>query len=263
MPQPFPEYTAEFSMVAKYQAPSCPWFDQVEDPCRYWLVNGEPFPQAATYVIRKGGAPQRAPFAISADGRAVVCLDRRTRRMTYQDAKGIRHLTGRMPDTQVVPTPTFAGQSRYVALTEDGTQITDTKTWTTVSVPGARRVHVLSASGSVVTTASQVLVLDSRGKTQMRLSSTKVRDDAPDDTYNLRPDGRRFVVIRGDDGRVETFDPRTGERVSRVTPRFPGDDFIDVGLGWSKQGIFQVRGYRSSRVYYLDLETGKFWRREK
>lgn len=262
MPESFAEHSAEFTVVDEYKVPGCPWFDQLDDPCRYWLVNGKPFPQAATYVIRKGGAPQRAPFVRSPDDSAVVYLDRRTRRMTYQDARRIRHLTGNLADTEV-PTPTFAGQNRYVALAKDGAQITDTKNWTTVSVPGVRKVHDLNRSGSVVTTASRVLVLDRRGKARMTLPYKKVRDDAPDDTYNLRSDGRRFVVIRGHDMRVETFDPRTGKRMFSVTPTFPGDDFIDVGLGWSKEGTFLVRGYDSGRVYHLDLETGRLWRRKK
>ncbi|MFI7699743.1 hypothetical protein [Nonomuraea sp. NPDC049480] len=262
MPRPFSPERAAFTVVDEMAEPTCPWFDQLDDRCRYWLVNGEPFPQAAPYVIRKGGAPRAAPFVRRPDGKAVVYLDRETRRMTYENARGIRRLTGGLPDSEV-PTPTFAGQNRYVALVKDGAQIIDAKSWATVRIPAAQKVHEMNGSGSVVTTASRILVLDRRGRRRMSLPLKKVRDDAPDDTYNLRPDGRRFVVIRGHDMRVETFDPRTGKRMSSVTPTFPGDDFIDVGLGWSKEGTFLVRGYDSGRVYHLDLETGRLWRRKK
>ncbi|OUC97015.1 hypothetical protein [Streptosporangium minutum] len=261
MPTSFPEHRAVFTTVKKYKEPTCPWFDQMDDPCRSWLVNGEPFPQAAPYIIRKGGAPQRAPFVRSPDKKAVVYLDKRDRRMVYQDSEGVHHLTGRLADTEV-PAPAFAGQNRYVSLVRDGTQITDTTTWTTVSIPGARQVHDLNKSGIVVTTASRVLVLDHRGKTRMSLPLRKIKD-APEDTYHLRPDGRRLVVIRGHEMRVETFDPETGRRVSGVVPVFPGDDFLGLGLGWSKQGPFLVRGSMSEHVYYLDLATGKLWRRKR
>ncbi|WP_433242026.1 hypothetical protein ACQPYK_37290 [Streptosporangium sp. CA-135522] len=261
MPKSFPRQTAVFTTVKEYKKPTCPWVDQIDDPCRSWLVNGRPFPQAAPYIIGKGGAPRPAPFVRSPDKRAVVYLDRHDRRMVYQDARGVHHLTGSLADT-AVPTPTFAGQSRYVALAKDGAQITDTTTWSTVSVPGAQQVHDLNGSGIVVTTASQVLVLDRRGKARMSLPIKEIKN-VPEDTYHLRPDGSRFVVIRGREMRVESFDPGTGKRVSSVTPRFPGDDFLDIGLGWSKQGPFLVRGYESERVYYLDLATGRLWRRER
>lgn len=262
MPVSFPRYTAEFTTVDEYKGPTCPWVDEVDDPCRSWLVNGEPFPQAAPYVIGKGGAPRRAPFVRSPDKKAVVYLDRNDRRMVYQDADGIRHLTGGLADGEV-PTPTFTGQNRYVALTRDGTRITDTRTWTTVSIPGTRKVHDLNESGIVATTASRVLVLDHRGRTRMDLPLRKIEDDAREDTYHLRPDGKRFVVIRSSEGSVETFAPETGRRLSGVTPTFPGDDFLDIGLGWSEKGPFLVRGYQSERVYYLELATGKLWRRDR
>ncbi|HUR06301.1 MAG TPA: hypothetical protein VM347_27390 [Nonomuraea sp.] len=182
--------------------------------------------------------------------------------MVYQDAGGIHYLTGSLADT-AVPTPTFATQSRYVGLAKDSAQIIDTKTWTTLSIPGAQQVHDLNESGIVVTTASQVLVLDHRGKTRMALPLRKIEKDVVEDTYYLRPDGSRFVVIRGGEERVETFDPRTGKRVSTVAPKIPDDDFLHVGLGWAKEGPFLVRTYNSKRVYYLDLATGKLWRRRK
>ncbi|MEU8141195.1 hypothetical protein [Nonomuraea sp. NPDC048901] len=254
-PLSFPDYRAEFMTVSEYKRPTCPWTDQTDDPCRTWLVNKQPFPQAAPYIIGKGGAPQAAPFVRSSDKKAVVYLDRNDRRMVYQDAKGVHYLTAALPDT-AVPTATFAGQSRYIALAKDGAQITDTKTWTTVSLPGARQVHDLNESGIVVTTQSQVLVLDYRGRTRMSLPLK------PQDSYHLRADGSRFVVI-GDQGtRVDTFAPETGKRLASVPLRFPGDDFLDVALGWSKEGAFLVRGGYSERVYYFDLATGKLWRRK-
>ncbi|GGK86589.1 hypothetical protein Ppa06_46230 [Planomonospora parontospora subsp. parontospora] len=263
VPRPFPEHTAMFTTVEDYKGPTCPWFDQLDDPCRHWLVNGEPFPQAAPYVVRKGGAPGRAPFTARPDDKAVVYLDRRSRRMMYQDAGGVRPLTGRLADTEV-PTATFAGQNRYVALTgEGGTRITDTETWRTVPVPGVQKVHDLNRSGIVATTATRVLVLDHRGRTRMSLPLKKTSQDAVEDTYHLRPDGGRVVVIRQDEGRVETYDPETGERMASVMPEFPGDDVVDVGLGWSKQGRFLLRGYESERVYSLDLMTGELLRRGK
>jgi hypothetical protein len=222
-------------------------------------VNGEPFPQAAPYVIRKGGAPRRAPFVRSPDEKAVVYLDRHSRRMVHQDAEGVHPLTGRLADTEL-PSTTFAGQNRYVALTRDGTRITDTAAWKTVSIPGVRQVHDLNGSGIVATTATRMLVLDHRGRTRMGLPLRKL-EDAPEDTYHLRPDGRRFVVIRQHEGRVETYDPETGEQVSSVIPELPGDDFIDIGLGWSEQGRFLLRGYESERVHHLDLATGEILKR--
>ncbi|MFI6452441.1 hypothetical protein ACIBF6_12860 [Streptosporangium amethystogenes] len=260
MPRSFRNDLAMFTKVDEYAAPTCPWIDQMDDPCRYWLVNGEPFPQAAPYTIRKGKAPRQAPFIRSPNKKAIVYLGRDDRRMAYQDAKGIHHLTGDLADTEV-PTPAFLGQNRYVALTKGGTRITDTKTWATVSIPGAQRVHALNRSGIVVTTASQVLVLDHRGKTRMSLPLRKTKKNTRADTYHLRPDGKRLVVIRDFGSRVETFDSETGRRLSSVTPEFPGDDFLDVGLGWSEQGLFLVRSSLSERVYYLHLATGELRRR--
>ncbi|MEU4224748.1 hypothetical protein AB0F17_10655 [Nonomuraea sp. NPDC026600] len=262
MPKSFPEHMGTFETVDKYKGPTCAWTNQMDDPCRSWLVNEALFSQAAPYIVGKGGAPQRAPFVRSPDKKAVVYLGRHDRRMVYQDAGGIHYLTGSLADT-VVPTPTFAVQSRYVALAKNSAQIIDTRTWTTLSIPGAQQVHDLNESGIVVTTASQVLVLDHRGKTRMALPLRKIKNVAPEDTYHLRSDGSRFVVVRGDETLVETFDPRTGKRVSSVVPKIPDADFLDIGLGWSKEGPFLVRTYNSKRVYYLDLATGKLWRRQK
>nr|BFE80658.1 hypothetical protein GCM10020093_032590 [Planobispora longispora] len=58
-PVSFPESRAAFTTVDEYKAPTCAWISSMDNPCRYWLVNGEPFPQAAPYVIGKGGAPCR------------------------------------------------------------------------------------------------------------------------------------------------------------------------------------------------------------
>ncbi|MET7461998.1 hypothetical protein [Nonomuraea sp. NPDC005501] len=258
MPSTFPEQTVDFATVEKYKRPTCPWNDLMDVPCRSWQVNGQSFPQAAPYIVRNGRAPEQAPFVRSADKKAVVYLGRHDRRMVYQDARGVHPLTGPLADT-AVPTPTFIRQSRYVALARDGAQIIDTRTWTTLPVAGAEKVHDINESGIVVTTASRVLVLDRRGKTRMSLPLRKLPASSVEDTYHLRPDGRRFVVIRGREERVETFDPETGERMSSVTPEFPGDDFL--GVGWSKQGPFLIRDSLNGRVYYLDLATGKLWRK--
>nr|BFE80659.1 hypothetical protein GCM10020093_032600 [Planobispora longispora] len=71
------------------------------------------------------------------------------------------------------------------------------------------------------------------------------------------------MVISGDEGRVETFDTGTGKRLSSVVPSFPGDEFLNVGLGWSKRGSFMVEALYSERTYFLDLATGELRRREK
>ncbi|MEU6787461.1 hypothetical protein ABZ912_50440 [Nonomuraea angiospora] len=260
MPRSFPAQMAEFTKVNTYKRPTCAWTDEMDNPCRSWLVNGQPFPQAAPYVVRKGGAPQPGPFVRRPDKKALVYLDRHSRRMMYQDAKGIHPLTGSLPDT-TVPAPTFENQNRYIALAGDNAQITDTRTWTTLSIPGAQQVHDLNSSGIVATTASRVLVLDHQGKIRMSLPFKKAAKDVADDTYNLKQDGSRLVIIRGNT-RVETFDTGRGKRLSSVVPALPGDDFLDVGLGWSKEGPFLVRSAISERVYYLDLATGKLWRRK-
>ncbi|NRQ37120.1 hypothetical protein HII36_35590 [Nonomuraea sp. NN258] len=258
MPRPLYVGMAMFGEIERIAPPTCAWRYYADEPCRSWQVNGEPFPQAATYLIGKGGAPRAAPLRVSPDGKAVVYLDGRDRRMVRQDRDGIRPLTGRLADADV-PTPTFAGQNRYVALSGDGAQIIDTKTWDTLRLPDVRQVHDLNASGIVASTGTDVIVFDAAGKRRMSLTQRKIKD-APDDTYHLRADGRRFVVIRGHEMRVETYDPRTGARLSAVTPAFPGDDFLDVGLGWTKQGDFLVRGYDTERTYHLDLTTGRLWR---
>ncbi len=96
----------------------------------------------------------------------------------------------------------------------------------------------------------------------MSLPLRKTRKNTREDTYHLRLDGKRLVAIRDFGSRVETFDPETGRRLSSVALKLPGDDFLDVGLGWSKRDLFLVRGALSERVYYLDPATGELWRRD-
>ncbi|GGP13577.1 hypothetical protein LDL08_33700 [Nonomuraea glycinis] len=256
MPMTFSEGMAAFTTVDAYKEPTCAWVDQVDAPCRSWRVNGEPFPQAAPYVIRKGGAPQAAPFARSPDKKAVVYLTRRDRRMVYQDAAVVHPLTGSLADS-ALPTVTFHGQSRYVALARDGATITDTKTWATTSIPGVRRVHDLNASGIVATTATQVLVVDHRGTTRLSLPFGNASD-----LYDLRADGRKLAIIQGG-SRVDTFTVATGEKVSSVVPRFPGDDYVEVSLGWSENNRLLVRGGLTEHVYEVNLATGELRRHRK
>ncbi|MFG1946130.1 YncE family protein [Nonomuraea sp. NPDC048826] len=242
---------AAFTDVKKLAAPTCPFADDTDVPCRAWLVNGDPFPQAATYLIVEGAPPRRAPFARSHDRKAAVYLDRYDRRMMYHHEAELRALTGPLTDGEV-PEPTFVRQSRYVALTHDGARIIDTGTWTTLSVPDADHVHDLNGSGFVVSTASEVRVLDHRGRVRMTRPLRK------DDAYHLRPDGDRLVVVNGQ--RVDTYDPSTGRRLSRVTAGFTGDAFLDAAVGWAGDRLL-VRDAYSGRLYRLDLGTGEVRRR--
>ncbi|MFI6594681.1 hypothetical protein ACIBHX_00450 [Nonomuraea sp. NPDC050536] len=70
------------------------------------------------------------------------------------------------------------------------------------------------------------------------------------------------MVVRNADERVDTYAVKTGKRLSSVALKFPGGEYLGTGLGWSKEGPFLVRGYLYDRVYYLDLTTGKLWRRK-
>ncbi|NUW41136.1 hypothetical protein [Nonomuraea rhodomycinica] len=257
MPAQVSHSAASFTTVDSVKGPECPWFDETDAPCRWWLVNGNPFPQAAPYTIRTGGAPQRAPLVRSPDHKALVYLDRHDRRMIYQDADGIRPLTGVLADA-AVPTVTFAGQSRYVALAKDNAQITDTRTGSTITILGAHQVHDVNQNGIVATTASHVLVVDHQGRTRLTLP----RKD-PGDTYYLHPDGTRLAAVRDAEDRVDAYAVRTGKHLSSVALTFPGDESLGTGLGWSKEGPFLVRGYLYDRVYHLDLTTGKLWRRKR
>ncbi|MEV4835471.1 hypothetical protein AB0K05_13170 [Nonomuraea sp. NPDC049486] len=257
LPKSVPDGTAAFTTARKLTVPTCALNDLLDDPCQSWQVNGEPFPQAAPYISRKGKAPTKPPFARSQNRKAVVYLGRRDRRMVYQDAGNIRPLTGPLADA-AVPTATFARQNRYVALVKEGARIIDTQTWTTVSIPGVRRVHDLSLAGIVATTPAGVLVLDHRGRTRMRLPARKLGKNFVGDTYHLSPDGRRLVIVLGLI-RVETYDSNTGTRVSSVEPEF-GDEYLAAGLGWTEKGRFLVRD-TSDRVHALDLTTGRLRKR--
>ncbi|SEL83683.1 hypothetical protein [Nonomuraea pusilla] len=243
-----------FTRVRGHDRPTCPWTDEFDAPCRHWLVNGEPFPQAAPYVVAEGEPPRTAPFQPSPDGRALVYLDRHDRRMVYENAKGVHHLTGALSDGEV-PTPAFAGQNRYVALVGDGARITDTRTWSTVRVPGARHLHDVNPAGIVVATATRMLLVDHRGRTRMSLPHARKSGD----DYRLRPDGGRLVAVRGGGERVETYDPRTGERLSRVVPALPAGELL-APLRWTRGGLFLVRLEPSDRVRALDLRTGELSR---
>ncbi|WP_219506564.1 hypothetical protein [Nonomuraea ceibae] len=249
-PLTFSDSRPSFETVRTYKAPSCAWTTQVAADCRGWLVNGQPFPQAAPYVVVPGKAPRPAPFTRSPDKRALVYLHRHDRRLVYEDEAGARPLTGALADTEL-PKVTFAGQNRYLALVRDGARIIDTRTWRTLELPDVRRVHDLGKSGIVAATAARALVLDHQGKPRMSLPAG--------DAYHLHPKGHRLVVI-DDEGRVTTYDVKTGERLRTVTPVFRGDDSLGSGLGWSAKGAFQVRAAWSERVYNLDLSTGKLWR---
>ncbi|MEV4563899.1 hypothetical protein AB0K12_09015 [Nonomuraea sp. NPDC049419] len=240
---------ATFETVDEHDAPTCPWFDETVAPCRFWQVNGEPFPQAALYVAEAGKAPRSAPFAVAPNRKAVVYLHAEDRRLTYQDAGGSRPLTPPLADADV-PTVTF--KDRFVIMSGAGAQIVDTRTWTPLMLAGARKVHDVNAAGVVVTKGDRVLVLDLRGRVRMRLPAGKRGDD-----YHLRPDGRRLVVIRWAKDRAETYDPATGKRLSAVTYRFPGEDWLENVPGWSKGGRFLLHSAYEDRSYSLDLATGK------
>ncbi|SEG40345.1 hypothetical protein SAMN05444920_102894 [Nonomuraea solani] len=262
MPRMGGEYAAEFQTADDIEAPTCPWMDQVDAPCRTWLVNENPFPQAAPYIVRTGGAPQHAPFVLSPDRKAVVYLHAKDRRLVYQNAEGTHPLTGRLPDTGL-PTVTFTRQNRYLALAGDDVRIVDTKDWSTLPIPGARKVHDLSRNGIVATTDSEVLVLDHKGRERMSLTLRKFAEDALEDTYHLRPDGGLLVVIRARENQVDTYLPESGKRVARLTPKLGADDWLGSGLGWSKRGPFLIEIGDDERVHHLDLRTGSLWRRDK
>jgi hypothetical protein len=60
-----PEQQVSFQEIGEVKRPTCPWLDEMDAPCRYWRVDGEPFPQAAPYVVMKGGVPTAAPFLVA------------------------------------------------------------------------------------------------------------------------------------------------------------------------------------------------------
>src|SRR5437868_5318678 len=65
VPMTYPEETAQFRSVERVDEPTCAWFGQADDPCMYWRVDYNRFPQAAPYIIEKGGVPRLAPFTYS------------------------------------------------------------------------------------------------------------------------------------------------------------------------------------------------------
>jgi hypothetical protein len=203
--------------------------------------------------------PGPAPFVTGPDGSAVVYLDARERRLTYQDARGFHPLTGPLGD-DALPAVRFADPGAYLALVKDCARIVDTRTWRERTVPSALDVPDLNARGDlVVTTASKVLVLDRSGRTRMSLPQRRIPANEYQDDYHLRPDGRRLVVIRGGEEKVETYDTGTGRRLNTVTPAFPGLDRLGTGLSWSEEGSFLVYDSTGNYVYNLDLSTGKVW----
>ncbi|MFG1699074.1 hypothetical protein [Nonomuraea sp. NPDC049309] len=244
---------ASFRTIRRYEPPTCPFLEDAVTPCPYWQVNGRPFPQAAAYVVRAGGAPEKAPFAVAPDRRAVVYLHAESRRLTYQDARGTRPLTGPLPDAEV---PGVAFHGRRVALTGTGVRIIDTRTWASLAIPGARAVHDVNDAGVVVSEGRWIRVLDADGRRRMRLPYGGGKD-----SYHLRRDGRRLAVVRWATAQAETYDAATGARLSAVTFRFPGDDTLEKVLGWTKDGRFLVRSSYRERSYFLDLATGRLHRR--
>ncbi|MGW2214618.1 hypothetical protein ACWCSD_06505 [Nonomuraea sp. NPDC001684] len=259
MPIRFEEQQVSFQKIGKVKRPTCPWVDELDTPCRYWLVDDAPFPQAAPYVVMKGGAPKAAPFVVSPDRRSVVYLDRTSRRMVHQDEENRHELGGPLADTDV-PEVTISERGRYVALTRNGTRVIDTRTWSGITLPGALKVLEVNSAGVVVTTASSLIAYDHRGK---ELLSTAIPDGLLEShTAFLKPDGSRLLIISDAGHLVETYDLTTRERIHRIRPRLPDGDPIDSGAGWSSKGPFQVHrdaGDGERKNFFLDLATGMTW----
>ncbi|MFF0770119.1 hypothetical protein ACFYUK_14625 [Nonomuraea wenchangensis] len=257
MPRQFPEQQVSFQKIGEVEGPTCPWLDEMDAPCRYWLVDGEPFPQAAPYVILKGGAPTAAPFLVSPDRRSVVYLDRTSRRLVQQHA-GTRHdLSGPLADPDV-PEVSVSERGRYVALAKNGTRVIDTRSRREIVLPGALKVLEVNSAGVVVTTASRLVAHDHRGKELLSIAIPRGLLESR--TAFLKPDGSRLVVISDDGESVETYDLTTRERIHRVRPRLPDGDPIEEGVGWSSKGPFQVyrdAGEEERTDFFLDLATGK------
>ncbi|MFI7691408.1 hypothetical protein ACIBQ6_20220 [Nonomuraea sp. NPDC049655] len=258
MPRQFPEQQASFRKIGKVKGPTCPWSDQMDDPCRYWLVDGDPFPQAAPYVLMKGGAPRAAPFVVSPDRRTAVYLDRTSRRMVHEHAGNRHDLSGRLADADV-PEVSISDRGRYVALTKNGTRVIDTESWNEITLPGALQVLEVNSAGVVTTTDSRLVAHDHRGKELLNIAIRDVLLDSH--TAFLKPDRSRLVVISDYGELVETYDLATRKRIHRVRPRLPGGDAIEAGEGWSTKGPFQVlrenAGAGERRTFFLDLATGK------
>ncbi|MEU1720110.1 hypothetical protein [Nonomuraea sp. NPDC005692] len=260
MPRQFPEQRASFQEIGEVKRPTCPWIDEMDDPCRYWLVDDMPFPQAAPYVVMKGGAPKAAPFVVSPDRRTAVYLDRTSRRMVYEHA-GTRHdLSGRLADADV-PEVSVSDRGRYVALARNGTRVIDTRSWSEITLPGALKVLQVNSAGVVVTTDSRLVAHDHGGKELLNIAIPDVL--LKSDTAFLKPDRSRLVVISEYGDLVETYDLTTRERIHRVRPRLPDGDSIESGKGWSTKGPFEVlrgnAGTEERRNFFLDLATGKTW----
>ncbi|RSM98194.1 hypothetical protein DMB42_45140 [Nonomuraea sp. WAC 01424] len=257
MPREFPERQVSFEKIGEVKRPTCPWIDQMDDPCRYWLVDDEPFPQAAPYVVMKGGAPTAAPFVVSPDRRSVVYLDRASRRVVHQHGGNRRDLSGPLPDADV-PEVSISERGRYVALTRNGTRVIDTGSRSGITLPGVLKVLEVSSPGVVVTTASGLIVYDRRGKERLNIAVPSLLLESR--TAFLKPDGSRLVVISDDGDLVETYDLTTRERIHRVRPRLPDGDPVESGAGWSSKGRFQIRrdaGAEERRDFFLDLATGR------
>ncbi|MER6575923.1 hypothetical protein [Nonomuraea sp. NPDC001023] len=259
MPIRVEEQQVSFQEIGEVKRPTCPWIDELDAPCRYWLVDDVPFPQAAPYVVMKGGAPKAAPFVVSPDRRSVVYLDRTSRRMVHQNEANRHELGGPLADTDV-PEVSISERGRYVALTRNGTRVIDTRAWSGITLPGVLKVLEVNSAGTVVRTASRLIAYDHRGK---ELLSTAIPDGLlRSHTAFLKPDGSRLLIISDDGNLVETYDLTTGERIHRVRPRLPGGDPIDSGTGWSSKGPFQVRrdsGDGERKNFFLDLATGRTW----
>ncbi|MEU6722939.1 hypothetical protein ABZ917_04395 [Nonomuraea wenchangensis] len=257
MPRQFPAQQVSFQKIGEVERPTCPWIDEMDAPCRYWRVDGAPFPQAAPYVVMKGGAPTAAPFLVSPDRRSVVYLDRTSRRLVHQHA-GTRHdLSGPLADADV-PEVSVSERGRYVALAKNGTRVIDTRSRSEIVLPGALKVLEVNSAGVVATTASRLVAHDHRGKELLSIAIPSSLLESR--TAFLKPDGSRLVVISDDGNLVETYDLTTRERIHRVRPRLPDGDPIESGTGWSGKGPFQVHRDVTEEErgdFFLDLATGK------
>ncbi|MEU5859802.1 hypothetical protein ABZ815_01410 [Nonomuraea sp. NPDC047529] len=257
LPRQFPErQVASGEKIGKVKGPTCPWLDEMDDPCRYWLLDDVPFTQAAPYVVMKGGAPKAAPLLVSPDRRAVVYLDRTSRRMVHQITGNRHDLSGPLADADV-PEVSISERGRYMALTKNGTRVIDTRSWSEITLPGALKVLQVNSAGTVVATASRLVAHDHRGKELLNIPLPELLLDSH--TAFLEPDGSRLVVISDSGSLVETYDLATRERIHRVRPRLPDGDPIERGVGWSSKGPFQVyrdAGPEERTDFYLDLATG-------
>ncbi|MGW2145622.1 hypothetical protein ACWCOT_15045 [Nonomuraea bangladeshensis] len=257
MPRQFPVQQVSFQEIDEVKRPTCPWLDEMDAPCRYWRVDGEPFPQAAPYVVMKGGAPTAAPFLVSPDRRSVVYLDRTSRRMAYQHAETRIDLSGPLADPDV-PEVSISEHGRYVTLTKNDTRVIDTRSRSEIVLPGALKVLEVNSAGVVVTTASRLVAHDHHGKELLSIPIPSTLLESH--TAFLKPDGSRLVVISDGGDLVDTYDLATRKRIHRVRPRLPDGDLIESGTGWSGKGPFQI--YRDAdeeerRDFFLDLATGK------